>query len=63
MMLNRALIKLHHMRGHPCKCFGPLKRYFLLGKIQSQGQSAGNNLDGFLETIREAFILDNKFKY
>jgi hypothetical protein len=62
-MLNRALNKLRHMRKHPCKSFGPLKRYFLLGKIQSQGQSAGNHLNGSLETTCEAFILDNEFKY
>lgn len=59
----RALIKLHYMRVHPCRCFGPLKRYFLLGKIQSQGQSAGNFSEGSLETMREAFILDNNFKH
>jgi hypothetical protein len=62
-MLNRALIKLHYMREHPCKSFGPLKRDFLLGKIKNQGQSAGNYLKGSSETTREAFILDNIFKY
>jgi hypothetical protein len=51
------------MREHPCKSFGPLKRDFLLGKIQNQGQSAGNYLKGSSETTREAFILDNIFKY
>jgi hypothetical protein len=39
---NRAFLKLHHMREHPALILGPLKRYFLLGKIQEQGQSAGN---------------------
>jgi len=51
------------MREHPCKSFGPLKRDFLLGKIQNEGQSAGNYLKSSSETIREAFILDNIFKY
>ena len=32
------------MREHPALILGPLKRYFLLGKIQEQGQSAGNFL-------------------
>jgi hypothetical protein len=27
-----AFIKLHYMRKHPCKSFGPLKRDFFLGK-------------------------------
>lgn len=39
---NRAFLKLHYMREHPALILGPLKRYFLLGKIQEQGQSAGN---------------------
>jgi hypothetical protein len=39
---NWAFIKIHHMREHPALILGPLKRYFLLGKIQEQGQSAGN---------------------
>lgn len=41
---NRAFLKLHHMREHPDLILGPLKRYFLLGKIQEKGQSAGNFL-------------------
>jgi len=41
---NQAFLKLHHMREHPALILGPLKRYFLLGKIQEQGQSAGNFL-------------------
>jgi hypothetical protein len=35
----------------------------VLGKIQNEGQSAGNYLKSSSETIREAFILDNIFKY
>lgn len=63
-MLNRALIKLHYMQKHPFRNFGPLKRDFLLGKIQNKGQSAGNDLKGSSETTREAFIFkDNNFKY
>jgi len=66
---NRAFLKLHYMREHPALILGPLKRYFLLGKIQEQGQSAGNLLlekpsynNGSSETTREAFILNDKFK-
>ena len=66
---NRAFLKLHYMREHPALILGPLKRYFLLGKIQEQGQSAGNFITckakdkGSSETTREAFVLkDNLFK-
>jgi hypothetical protein len=68
-----ALLKLHYMREHPVLILGPLKRYFLLGKIQEEGQSAGNFLRyqstlgkyiGSSETRREEFILkDNFFKF
>ena len=55
------------MREHPALILGPLKRYFLLGKIQEQGQSAGNCnnlLSGSSETTREVFILkDSIFKF
>lgn len=64
---NRAFLKLHHMREHPISVFGPLKRYFLLGKIQEQGQSAGNLsvLDiSSSETRREAYdIKDDLLKF
>jgi hypothetical protein len=64
---NRAFLKLRYMREHPGLILGPLKRYFLLGKIQEQGQSAGNYFStdlGSSETTREAFIYkDNVFKY
>ena len=68
----RAFLKLHYVREHP-KILGPLKRYFLLGKIQEEGQPAGNLIKcscseikdwGSSETTREAFILkDNLFKF
>jgi hypothetical protein len=59
---NRAFLKLHYMREHPALILGPLKRYFLLGKIQEQGQSAGNLTlcQGSSETTREAFILEDQ---
>ena len=67
---NRAFLKLHYMREHPGLILDPLKRYFLLGKIQEEGQSAGNFVNskledkGSSETTHEAFILkDNIFKY
>jgi len=73
---NRAFLKLHYMRESPVLSLGPLRRYFLLGKIQEQGQSAGNlnicqdnnivktNDLASSETRREAFILNNNvFKY
>jgi len=57
------------MREHLVLILGPLKRYFLLGKIQAEGQPAGNLINnkifdiGSSETTREAFILkDNVFK-
>jgi len=70
---NRAFLKFHYMREHPTLILGPLKRYFLLGKIQEQGQFAGNFITcqstltkngGSSETTRETFILkDNVFNY
>lgn len=64
--LIRAFLKLHYVREHPVLSIGPLKSYFLLGKIQYEGQSAGNMIisHGSSETIREAYILkDNLFKH
>lgn len=68
----RAFLKLHYMREYPALLLGPLKRYFLLGKIQEEGQPAGNVIpfgyyasdsdivlgddDGSSETTRGAFI-------
>jgi hypothetical protein len=67
-LLTRAFLKLHYMREHPVLSLGPLK-YNLFGKIQDQGQSAGNlfvrklsNLSSS-ETTCEAFVLkDSLFK-
>jgi hypothetical protein len=65
-ILKRAFLKLHYMREHPTLSIGPLKSYFLLGKIQYQGQPARNlafNPESS-ETTREAYILkDNLFKF
>jgi len=63
--LGRAFLKLYYMREHPILSLDPLK-YSLLGKIQDEGQSAGNlfgtNLSSS-ETTRKAFIIkDNLFK-
>ena len=63
--LIRAFLKLHYVRKYPVLSIGPLKSYFLLGKIQYEGQSAGNMAysRGSSETTREAYILkDNLFK-
>ena len=76
-LLSRAFLKLHYMRGHPVWSLGPLKSYFLLGKIQDQGQFAGNFMKykqvnqndlltflphlGSSETTREAFVLKDNF--
>jgi hypothetical protein len=65
---NWAFLKLHYMRGYPALILGPLKRYFLLGKIQEQGQSAGNfiinkNDLSSSETTREVFMYKNDFKF
>jgi len=61
--LSRAFLKLHYMREHPVLSFGPLKQYCLLGKIQNEGQSAGNlfNYTSSSETTREALILRNNY--
>jgi hypothetical protein len=68
-LFKGAFLKFHYMREHPASILDPLKRYFLLGKIQEQGQSAGNfiniiNVDlSSSETTREIFMLkDNLFK-
>jgi hypothetical protein len=54
------------VRKYPYLSIGPLKSSFLLGKIQYEGQSAGNLgiTPGSSETTREAYILkDNLFKF
>jgi hypothetical protein len=70
-----ALFKLHYMREYPAITLGPLKNYILFGKIQEEGQFAGNfvkyysnimnNINlGSSETKREAFIYKNDlFKF
>jgi len=59
--LNRAFLKLHYMREHPVSSLGPL-RFSLLGKIQDEGQSAGNSNRSSSETTCEAFKLNDDFK-
>lgn len=64
--LTRAFLKLHYVQEYPALSIGPLKSYFLLGKIQCEGQYAGNLTinQGSSETTREAYILkDNLFKF
>ena len=54
------------MREYLALSLGPLIRYFMLGKIQEQRQSAGNysNSLSSSETTREVFTLkDNLFKF
>jgi len=72
LRLKWAFLKLHYVREHPALSIGPLKSYFLLGKIQYEGQSAGNVAaaplvaisHGSSETTREAYILkDSLFKF
>lgn len=71
---KRAFLKLHYVQEYPVLSIGPLKSFFLLGKIQYKGQPAGNMVAaaasppppnrGSSETTREAYILkDNLFKY
>jgi hypothetical protein len=72
-LLSRALLKLHYMREHPV--FNSWSSVYLLnfGKIQEEGQSAGNFIkeglvstrhsslfEGSSETTCEA--INNKFK-
>ncbi len=47
------------MREHPVLSLGPL-RFSLFGKIQDQGQFAGNSIISSSETTREAFMLKEK---
>jgi hypothetical protein len=59
---SRAFLKLHYMREHPVLSLGPLK-FSLFGKIQDEGQSAGNSFRSSSETTCEAFMLkENGFK-
>jgi hypothetical protein len=69
---NWAFLKLHRMREYPILMSWSSIDIFNFGKIQEQGQSAGNlllcealashNNLGSSETKREAFILNDKFK-
>lgn len=63
--LSRAFLKFHYMREHPVLSLGPLK-YTLFGKIQDEGQFAGNLFNSnwsSSETTRETFVLkDDLFK-
>ena len=62
-LLNRAFLKFHYMREHPASLLGPLSRYILFGKIQEQGQFAGNLINniGSSETTRVIFVLKDSF--
>ena len=60
---SRALLKLHYMLEHPV--FNSWSSVYLInfGKIQEEGQSAGNLILGSSETTREAIKMDDKFKW
>ena len=61
-LLERAFLKLHYMREHPVLSLGPL-RYSLFGKIQDEGQSAGNLNRSSSETTCEVFkLMNDKFR-
>jgi hypothetical protein len=63
-LLSRALLKLHYMREHPVTIhLNSWSSFYLInfGKIQEEGQSAGNFI-GSSETTREVIKLDEKFK-
>jgi hypothetical protein len=42
--LNRAFLKLHYMREHPVFIFWSTVYFVSFGKIQNEGQSAGNQV-------------------
>jgi len=42
--ISRAFLKLHCVREYLVLSLGPLKSYFLLGKIQDEGQPAGHRV-------------------
>nr|YP_009945107.1 LAGLIDADG endonuclease [Monilinia laxa]QYB19684.1 LAGLIDADG endonuclease [Monilinia fructicola]QOE17471.1 LAGLIDADG endonuclease [Monilinia laxa]QYB19809.1 LAGLIDADG endonuclease [Monilinia fructicola]QYB19891.1 LAGLIDADG endonuclease [Monilinia laxa]QYB19976.1 LAGLIDADG endonuclease [Monilinia laxa] len=64
-MLSRAFLKLHYMREYPVMNSWSSVHLMNFGKIQEEGQSAGNfELDkGASETTREAIKLDENFKW
>jgi hypothetical protein len=71
-LLNRALLKLHYMREYPVMISWSSVHLMNFGKIQEEGQSAGNFVGGdeassstnkgSSETTREVIKLDEKFK-
>lgn len=70
--LDRALIKFHYMREHPVlnswSSVSPVGAYATLvnfGKIQEEGQSAGNFLlkKGSSETTRGTIKINDRFKW
>ena len=64
-LLNRALLKLHYMRKYPVMNSWSSVQLMSFGKIQEEGQSAGNiGLDyRSSETTREGIKLDERFKW
>lgn len=72
-LLNRALLKLHYMREYPVMISWSSVHLMNFGKIQEEGQSAGNFVGGdeassstnkgSSETTREVIKLDEKFKW
>ena len=65
--IKRAFLKLHYMQEYPVLSIGPLKSFFVLGKIQYEGEHARNmaasSNHGSSETTCGAYILkDNLFK-
>lgn len=66
-LLNRALFKLHYMREHPVLNSWSSVYLVDFGKIQEEGQSAGNSsktaIGGSSETTCEAIKLNDKFKW
>ena len=64
-LLKRALLKLHYMREHPVLNSWSSVYLIDFGKIQEEGQSAGNfiNYEGSSETTCEAININDKFKW
>jgi len=58
----RAFLKLHCVREHPVLSLGPLKSYFLLGKIQDEGQSAGNRVGTTAALVSPLPSRENKWE-
>jgi hypothetical protein len=62
---NWALLKFHYMREHPVLNSWSSVYFIDFGKIQEEGQSAGNfveNNKGSSETTCETININNKFK-